>query len=197
MAMKRWMISFVILAACLAGCVPSLHELYTKDTLVYDPSLVGTWVEEKAIWQFTGDPNTKAYQLVITEQDEKRGSLESKLEAHLVELDGKRYLDLFPQKDVELNVGDWFRTNLLRAHTFLKTEIKNGKLLLSVMDLDTVEKMIEKNPGLVKHEKTEDRIVLTASPKELQEFIKKNAAAEKFFGEPVELKRRGNESATK
>jgi len=195
--MKRWIISFGILAACLAGCVPSLHELYTKDTLVYDPALVGTWQEEKALWHFTGDPNTKAYQLVITEQDEKRGPLESKLEAHLVELDGKRYLDLFPQKDVELNVGDWFRTNLLRAHTFLKTEIKNGKLLLSVMDLDTVEKMIEKNPGLVKHEKTEDRVVLTASPKELQEFIKKNTAAEKFFGEPAELKRRGNESATK
>lgn len=48
--------------------------------------------------------------------------------------------------------------------------------------------MLEKNPSIIKHEKTEDRVVLTASPKELQEFIKKNAAAKDFFGEPEEMK---------
>ncbi len=195
--MKTRILGFAVLTACLVGCVPSLHELYTEDTLVYDPALVATWEEKDATWTFKGDPNSKSYELLIVEQDKERGRLESQMEARLVELDGKRYLDLFPQKDVKLNVGNWFSTGLLRAHTFLKTEIKNGKLLLSVMDLDTVEKMIEKNPGLVKHEKTEDRIVLTASPKELQEFIKKNTGVKDFFGEPEELKRRGNESATK
>jgi hypothetical protein len=189
--MKTRNLGFAVLTACLVGCVPSLHELYTEDTLVYDPALVATWEEKDATWTFKGDPNSKSYELLIVEQDEKRGRLENQMGAWLVELDGKRYLDLFPRKDVKLNVGNWFSTSLLRAHVFIKTETRDGKLLLAIMSMDVVEKMIEKDPTIIKHEKTEDRIVLTASPKELQEFIKKNAGVKDFFGEPEELKRKG------
>jgi hypothetical protein len=182
------MIGAIVFAVCLAGCVPSLHELYTMETLVYDPDLVGTWVGENATWTFQGDPNNKSYKLLIIEQDEKRGRLENRLEAHLVELEGGDYLDVFADKDVKLNVGNWFSTSLLRAHIFMKIQIKANSITLAIMNPDVVEKMLETNPSIIKHEKTEDRVVLTASPKELQEFIKKNAAAKDFFGEPEEMK---------
>jgi hypothetical protein len=187
--MKTRMIGIIVFAVCLAGCVPSLHELYTNDnTLAYDPDLVGTWVSTNSTWTFDGDPNNKSYNLVIVEQDEKRGRLENKMQVHLVELDGGDYLDVFPDKEVKLNVGNWFGTSLLRAHIFLKLKIKANSITLAIMNPDVVEKMLEKNPSLVKHEKTEDRVVLTASPKELQDFIKKNAATKDFFGEPEEMK---------
>ncbi|MBM4104061.1 MAG: hypothetical protein FJ263_08425 [Planctomycetes bacterium] len=195
--MKTRILGFAIVAACLVGCVPSLHELYTEDTLAYDPALVATWEEKDATWVFKGDPNSKSYELLIVEQDEKRGRLENQMEARLVELDGKRYLDLFPRKDVKLNVGNWFSTSLLRAHIFIKTEIREGKLLVAIMSPDIVEKMLEKDPTIIKHEKTEDRVVLTASPKELQEFIKKNTGVKDFFGEPTELKRQEAKPAAK
>lgn len=186
--MKTRMIVAIVIAVCLAGCVPSLHELYTAETLVYDPDLVGTWVDKDATWTFVGDPNNKSYKLLIVEQDEKRGRLENRLEAHLVELEGGDYLDVLADKEVKLNVGNWFSASLLRAHMFLKLQIKANSITLAIMNPDIVEKMVEKNPSIIKHEKTEDRVVLTASPKELQEFIKKNAAAKDFFGEPEEMK---------
>jgi hypothetical protein len=186
--MKIRMIGAIVFAVCLAGCVPSLHELYTNDTLAYDPDLIGTWVSTNSTWTFDGDPNSRSYKLVIVEQDEKRGRLENKMLVHLVELDGVDYLDVFADKEVKLNVGNWFTTSLLRAHLFLKLKIKANSITLAIMNPDVVEKMLEKNPNLVKHEKTEDRVVLTASPKELQEFIKKNAATKDFFGEPEEMK---------
>jgi hypothetical protein len=186
--MKTRMIGLIVLTACLVGCVPSLHELYTADTLVYDPDLVGTWGQKNATWIFEGDPNNKSYKLLIVEQDEKRGRLENKMEAHLVELDGKDYLDLFPDKEVKLNVGNWFGISLLRAHVFIKLQIKKDSITLAIMNPDVVEKMLEKNPALIKHEKTEDRVVLTASPKELQMFLIKNVATKDFFGEPEEMK---------
>jgi hypothetical protein len=196
-AMKTRILGFVVLMACVVGCVPSLHELYTKDTLVYDPALVATWQENDSTWTFKGDPNNKSYELLIVEQDKERGRLENKMEARLVELSGKRYLDLFPQKEVKLNVGNWFNTGLLRAHIFIKAEIKDAKLLLAIMKPDVVERMVEKDPTVIKHEKTEDRIVLTASPKELQEFIKKNVGTKDFFGEPEELTRKEAKPAAK
>jgi hypothetical protein len=186
--MKTRVIGLFIIAASLVGCVPSLHELYTSDTLVYDPDLVGTWASDNSTWTFEGDPNNKSYKLLIVEQDEKRGRLENRLEARLVEVGGGDYLDVFADKEVKLNVGNWFSTSLLRAHIFMKLQIKANSITLAIMNPDVVEKMLEKNPSLIKHEKTEDRVVLTASPKELQEFIKKNAATKDFFGEPQEMK---------
>jgi hypothetical protein len=195
--MKTRMMGLVVLVVCLAGCVPSLYELYTSDTLVYDPALVGTWGDKNSTWTFEGDPNSRSYTLLIIEQDDKRGRLENKMEARLVELDGKDYLDLFPQKDVKLNVGNWFGFGLLRAHIFLKLQINKESIMLAVMNPDTIEKMLEKDPMLIKHEKTEDRTVLTASPKELQAFIKKNAATKDFFGDPEEMKWMEKGSAAK
>ncbi|MHC4171297.1 MAG: hypothetical protein ACYSWQ_30560 [Planctomycetota bacterium] len=39
---------FYMLAGLLGGCVPvmSLNPLYTKDSLVYDDKLLGTWVDD-------------------------------------------------------------------------------------------------------------------------------------------------------
>lgn len=186
--MKTRIIGFIVVGFCLVGCVPSLHELYTDDTLVWDPDLVGTWRTDNSTWTFEGDPNNKLYKLLIVEQDEKRGRLENRLEARLVEIEGDDYLDLFPDKEVKLNVGNWFGASLLRAHIFLKLQIKAESITLAIMNPDIVEKMIEKNPSIIKHEKTEDRIVLTASPSQLQEFIKKNASMKNFFSDPEELK---------
>lgn len=173
---------------CLMGCVPSLHELYTDDTVVYDPAIVGTWQQDENTWLISGDPNAKRYDIVVIEQDKERGRLESKLDGKLVLLDGKRYLDILPNKNTSLNVGNWFQSGLLRAHLFLKLETQDGTVLLSVMNPETVEKLIKESPTIIKHEVTQDTIVLTAKPKDLQAFIKKYRDTVKFFGEPLELK---------
>ena len=36
-----------ILAVALAGCIPSLHPLFTEDDLIFEPKLLGTWAKSK------------------------------------------------------------------------------------------------------------------------------------------------------
>ena len=36
----------LLLAVVLSACVPSLHPFYTETDLVFDPALLGEWVEE-------------------------------------------------------------------------------------------------------------------------------------------------------
>ncbi len=49
---------FYVLAGLLGGCVPvmSLNPLYTKDNVVYDNRLLGTWVDDpnepEMTWHF-------------------------------------------------------------------------------------------------------------------------------------------------
>ena len=45
-SMSTRCVIYTALAIFLAGCVPSLHELYTEDTVVFDPKLVGCWQAE-------------------------------------------------------------------------------------------------------------------------------------------------------
>jgi hypothetical protein len=168
----------------LAGCVPSLHELYTEDTVVFDPKLVGCWEASDSQWCFTRHKDQNAYDLIILEEkDQKR----SYLLAHLVDLDGRRYLDLFPKDQVDLNAGSWYKFHLLPVHTFMRIEPADPNLALSLMKPDTVQEILKKDPKLIRHEIVEDRVVLTASPRELQAFLKNPKITERIFDDPQEL----------
>ena len=57
------------------------------------------------------------------------------------------------------------------------------------MDGDKFGKRIKADPNLIKHEVVEDRVVLTASTSELQEFMRRHANEEGVFAEATELKR--------
>lgn len=174
----------VIFILCAAGCVPSLHPLYTSKTLVYDPSLAGTWQQDDERWEFVGDPNDRSYHLTITEKNNKQ----SKLYVHLVEFDGHRFFDFYPAEDARLEGGDWLKISVIPVHLFLKVEKSGQTLELAAMNPDEVEKLLTEKPELIKHEFIEDgRVVLTDTPENLQAFLLKGLKTEGFFGKPFEL----------
>jgi len=171
----------------IAGCVPSLHQLWTDRTLVYDKAFVGKYKEGNNIWQFTGDPNDKSYELVIAEGKVK----ESKLAAHLVNIEEQLFFDFYPSDNVELECGDWLKFHLLGVHLFFKVEKNQNGFTLAAMDPDQVAELLKEKSGLIKHEVVEDdRVVLTDTPENLQKFL---IAAPKLnkdvFGEPEDFVR--------
>ena len=189
---------FYLLAALLGGCLPvlSLHSLYTEEDVVFEEKLLGTWLEDPnepdATWKFKRieEPNN-AYNLVLSNEEGKKGSFV----AHLVKLEDSFFLDVFPDEfpcdTDDPNKTDWPYNVffLVPAHTFLKIEQIEPTLKMRIMDPDNVEQILEKDPNLIKHEIVQDRLVLTASTKELQEFLKAHADDEGLFGEPSKMKR--------
>ncbi len=168
----------------VAGCVPSLHQLWTDKTLVYDETIVGSFKEGGNVWKFTGDPNDKSYELVITEGKDK----ESKLTAHLVNVQGQLFFDFYPSDDAELECGGWLKFHILGVHLFFKVEKTETAFTLAAMEPDEVGKLLKEKPELIKHERIEDdgdRIILTDTPENLQKFL---LAAPKLnkevFGDP-------------
>jgi hypothetical protein len=55
--------------------------------------------------------------------------------------------------------------------------------------------ILESDPNLLKHEVVKDNILLTASTKQLQEFVEKHISDENFFEEKLILKRLDAEDA--
>ena len=80
---------FYTLPLLLGGCVPvlCLHPLYTKDNIVLEKKLLGTWVDDanspETTWEFKRmDEPENAYKLIFTDEDGKKGSFI----AHLLKL---------------------------------------------------------------------------------------------------------------
>lgn len=179
----------VAVLVVLAGCVPSLHPLYTDGDLVFDPALVGEWSEKhsKEKWIFTKS-GEKEYRLVYIDDEGKEG----KFIVHLVKAEGRQFLDLFPE-DPDLKENDFYKCHLLPIHTFMRIEQIEPTLRMVPLNPDWIKKFLQDHPDAIQHEKVDDGILLTAKPKELQAFLIKHEKTEDAFGDVSDKVRKASE----
>ena len=184
--MKLKNLLFYLLAVLLGGCVLSLHPLYTENDLIFEKKLLGTWSKNGSTetWQFKRGKGENYYKMILTDDKGKKGSFD----ASLGKLNNMMFLNIFPQEP-ELKETGYYQFHILRANSFIRIEQIEPTLIMQLMNPDTVKKMLKNDPNLIKHEIVQDRLILTASTKELQEFMKAHANDKGLFGEPGELKR--------
>ncbi len=192
---------FYLLAALLGGCVPvmSLHPLYTQKDVVFEERLLGRWVDDpnspETTWEFNRieEPNN-AYNLVFSDEEGKKGSFV----AHLVKLQNRLFLDVYPSEPpweiedpnkLELPYNSFF---LIPAHTFIKIDFNGPQLKMWLTNDEDMKKLLNEEPNAVKHTFIEDKLILTAPTKELQNFVLKYAEDKRVFKSEVVLVRKKN-----
>ena len=180
---------FYGIAIMLTGCVPSLHRLYVDDNdLVFDEKLLGDFHSKDPDWLWSfekGSSKDKEYEMTIIDEDKKPG----KFDVHLVKIDEMRFLDLYPADRPDSAESGFYQGHFMPIHTFMKIELSQPNISLNFMDGEKVEKMIENDPNIIKHEFVDKTLVLTASPKELQQFMRDYANDPNVFTKPCELLR--------
>jgi len=167
---------------------------------VEDPNSYGSRVHPELIlglqntattWEFKlvdGHPNT--YSLIFSDQGGKKGSFE----AHLVKLNKQLFLDVYPSElpwePNDPNKVQWAYNTLflIPAHGFLKVNAAEPQLKLQIVLSDKCKEFLEKDPNAVERTIVEDRVVLTAQTKKLQEFFGKYGDAE-IYGDELVLTR--------
>jgi hypothetical protein len=194
-AKKRKMLAIAGALALLSGCIPpSVNPLYTDNDLVFDPLLVGVWIEEAPgqatdeNWAFEKGAG-KSYKLTVTEEHGEKGEFE----AHLLKLKDYFFLDLQPsQVDLDRIQADMTAWALIRGHLILRVHELDSKLKLSPPDQDWLNEYLGKNPKALAHidadvvkpigpgEKT---ITITASTQDLQQFVLAHIGKNQLFGE--------------
>lgn len=175
------------LAVLMAGCtVRSLQPLYTGKDLTFDTRLLGSWGEadSKETWTLakSGD---NAYELSWAGD---KGQTET-VEARLVRLGEMRFLDLYP-RDVDESFS-------IKAHVVVKVQIRDEKLQVALLNPDWLKDALDRKAVQIAHVNLPDTglfvgptqaVIVTASTKELQDFVKAYANDEKAF--PVTEMRR-------
>lgn len=200
------------LAVLLVGCGPivSLHPLFTKENIVFDEKVLGTWVDDvndpEVAWEFarleTVDPTRlpeplrdqteKVYRLDLVDKEGHKGSFV----AALVKLENRLFFDIFPDKlpsgeqDVEKAALLYNAFFFLPVHTFLRVDAIGERLQMRLTDDEKFTELLKAAPEAVRHEIIEDRPVLTAGTKELQTFVLKHADGEQLFPNEVTLVRK-------
>lgn len=174
------------LAAMLCGCIPSLRPLYTEKDIMFDPSLVGEWGARRSneILKFEAFGDNE-YKLTYIDRKGKR----AEFKVHLLKIKGHMFLDLLP-----INFGlksDVYLTSIIPAHTFFHVEQIEPTLRIRALDYDWLEPFLAENPKAIAHEKLEESgmIVLTAKPKELQQFVIDHLDTEGAFHDFGEMTR--------
>lgn len=192
---------FYLLAALLGGCVPvmSLHPLYTEKDVVFEERLLGRWVDDpnspETTWEFNRIEEPKsAYNLVFSDEEGKKGSFV----AHLVRLQNRLFLDVYPSEPpweiedpnkLELFYNCFF---LIPVHTFIKIDFNGPQLKMWSTNDEDMEKLLKEEPNAVKHTFIEDKLILTAPTKELQNFVLKYADDKRVFKSEIVLVRKKN-----
>jgi hypothetical protein len=200
------------LAVLMAGCVPviSLHPLFTKDTIVFEEKLLGTWVEDsnkpEVTWEFARleasaaerlpaeirDQIQKCYRVNVIDDKGQKGSFA----ACLVKLQDRLFLDVLPDKfpggeqdpeKMKLAYNAFF---FMPVHSFVRVNSIGDQLKIRLTDDDGFKKLLEAEPKAVKYDMIDERPVLTASTAELQTFMTKYADDERLFPSDLTLIRK-------
>ena len=182
--MKKIPLLLIGLVLLMQSCIPSLHPLYTPDTLVFEPALLGAWDNDNDDFIFT-KLGEKAYLMETKEEGEAKVE---RYKVHLVKLGEHYFLDFYAYAGNDLlSDDDYGVAAKVRTHTFAKVKWENNQLeIRHFAENEWLEQLFEQRRIRIKHEVLEDgAIILTAGPRELQKFFLKYADDPNVFTESL------------
>ena len=183
--------AFALLLIFLSSCLTTLHPIFTEKDLAYDPKLIGVWNTENGGKRGKVTINNLAAEnsvelpgnisaikqkgYFIIYQDEN-GKVSDQYIAFLARIGKHLYFDYFPtDKKEDRKIDEFFGVHFVRMHTSYRVEIlKDGSFELSQLDGSYVKSLIDEKKIRISHETdADDNTVITASTKELQQYLLK------------------------
>jgi hypothetical protein len=187
--MKKALVSFTILAMlAMSSClVSSLHPFYKSKDKIYEPAMVGAWIDEDScIWTietntFMG-PDSSDYSYRITYYEDE--GMIGLFTGTLFQLNGDNYVDFYPDPDEDHHYSDFISFHHFPTHTLARVSMGSDSIMLYWYGEEWLTELFEQNRIRIKHETVElgsdySRHVLTAPTDELQKFITKYANSPK------------------
>lgn len=193
MLIRSRLVLTVALVACLflCGCwVYTVQPLVAgDDDLVFDKALLGTWWQPEAGCTVTLSRfyEEKTYRLVYAAPSRKTGGgclLDSgrsaAFEARMIELNGTRFLDLYPVDREKLHHD-------LSLHSFYKVKTLGDTLTLVPMDFDWAKTQWQQSKLGVPAREGDESLVLTGDTEALQRLVAEHSDDDEAFASKRQL----------
>jgi len=183
---------------CLAGCLTTLHPIFTAKDLITDPRLIGNWEKakdkSKVIYR---QPNvnelnnlspalqSEAGKIYMLDEKDEQGDIRSTYYAFMVKLGKYYYMDYYPASEKERQSADnFFAAHYIPMHSIYRIEFKNNNSFdVRRLDGGYLEKLIKNKQIRIRHEVMEDGgIFITAPTEELQQYLIKYSDVPEAYG---------------
>ncbi len=206
MKIKAIFLFSLLLMVVLGGCiVKSLHPFYTDDEVIFSRDLLGSWMDADSLtWEFRqlkysksflgADSLVNAYEVKnINEYGDS-----SFLIATLFRIEENYYIDFFPYEGTgDDSPVDW---HWIPAHSLARLYIwGTGNFTFFWYDQDWLNDLFDNNRIRIAHEvvrtgiKPSDKtLILTATSRKLQKFIRKYAESYHSLGDLDQSKLKSN-----
>lgn len=183
--------AFALLLIFLSSCLTTLHPIFTEKDLVYDPKLIGTWktdsngnksravitnLSTESSIDLPGNISSIKQKGYLISYQDKNGTTSERYIAFLARIGKHLYFDYYPaDKKTDRKIDDFFGVHFVKMHTSYRVEIsRDGSFELSQLDEGFVTKLIDEKKIRISHETdADDNTVITASTKELQQYLLK------------------------
>lgn len=189
MKTKNALATLATLMMFLAGCIPSLYPLYSRDDRIKMDKIIGKWLmdDSSSSYEISVDPDDPYSYLFSYYQLESKihDSSQATFEVNMVTLGGENFMDFFPADNEVLdNMNILLAIHLVPAHTFARFSLSGDTLTIWRFNPGWLDKLFEENRIRISHEKVLDQIVLTAPTEELQKFVTKYAGDPDAYVDP-------------
>jgi hypothetical protein len=173
-----------LVASASSGClVLSLHPAHDDASIVWDPALVGTWVnDEDRVTAVLGRGEWRSYRIDYEHPIEK-----GTLTGYLTTLGAQTYLDVSPVR------GQDHGSFLIPVHALLRIERQAETLTVQALDYDRFSRAAKQGglPGLPMTVDQKQNTILTASTVAFRKWLKAGAV-EPMFGARAVFKRKAS-----
>lgn len=184
----------LVAAAVFTGCAtPSVHPIYTQDTLVEDPAVVGTWKEAGSGETYTVTRAGDAYTLVVKDNDKQRPR-EWKFAVRVTQIGPHRFADFSPAEDERQAHEERWGILFLPTHMFCRYTVGatggTDTLVLRFLNRDWLRKaMADGTAALGSTTLDRQTTLLTSETPALRAFLEKFGGDDAAFADICRLQR--------
>lgn len=165
----RFAVAIIPLLA-VSACVPlpSLNPLWDEEHAVCEPGLAGTWVSEE---------DDEIITITETDRNEYRmiyvaGGEVSQYEVRAVRLEGRLFLDLYPDQELlDKRLQGEVYLPLIPTHFFLRAVLDPDRLELAALDDEAIGKKHGQGETEIPLVRWEDGWLLTAQTDRNQDLV--------------------------
>ncbi len=188
----------MVLVVSLAGCLSTLHPLFTEKDFVFEPLLIGTWkddtnsdevmtFERGTAQSFANLPENlqqvagKAYLVTIRNSSKNE---EFRYYAFLGKIGQVYYLDYYPAENrFQKGYDVFYKQHLVKMHSIYRLQIKNNQSIqVSQFDEKYMREQIDQKKIRIQHEVYYDgSYVITAPTEQLQQYVLKYGNVEEAY----------------
>ncbi|MFT7058058.1 MAG: hypothetical protein ACJASV_000558 [Pseudorhodobacter sp.] len=161
----------LVFGLLLAGCIPSLHPLFSSETLVSVEGIEGNWrANQGEELAFSPTATAGLYRAIFVDQN----GAAFVFDVGATQIGSNTYLDFVPAT-TGFMTSEFFDLHISKWHSFAKLSQQDGSLRLSFGDAVWLRQFLNENPTATAFIE-DDRVRLTGSTDELRAFVETHDA---------------------